>query len=150
MTQRNKFTRISILLLVICCISTMVFADETKWLAVGMLHDWFSSMGCEVEVGRRHLVSDQQDGLRWPAQFNWQDCKAAKALWIGAKNYYDPLVNKTFDYKVVHVGPRVSDEKNESIPVIFKLLAGWPGRGASVQGILSCLWYYLDFFYEVD
>jgi len=150
MTKRYKFTQISTLLLVILCISTMVFADETKWLAVGMLHDWFSSMGCEIEVGRRHLVSDQQDGLRWPAQFNWQDCKAAKALWIGAKNYYDPLVDKTFDYKVVHVGPRVWDEKNESMPVVFKLIGRYDRPRVYVDGIPAGFLDYMDFVDEVD
>jgi hypothetical protein len=88
-------------------------ADETKWMSIGMLHDWFSSAGCEIEVGRTHLVSDQQDGLRWPAQFRYQDCKAAKALWIGTTNYHDPIVNKDFNYKVVHVGSRVLDEEKE-------------------------------------
>ena len=63
-----------------------VFGDETKWMAVGMLHDWYSSAGCETEVGRTHETADQLDGLQWPAQFRNQDCKAAKALWIGFLN----------------------------------------------------------------
>ena len=98
MKQKNKLTRLVLILFVVLSTATSIFGDETKWIAVGMLHDWFSSRGCEIETGRRNLISDQADGLRWPAQFNWQDCKAAKALWIGTKNYNDPLVDKTFDF----------------------------------------------------
>lgn len=150
MKPQNKLIRLSLILVLLFCTANLVFADETKWLAVGMLHDWFSSMGCEVEVGRRHLVADQQDGLRWPAQFNWQDCKAAKALWIGAKNYYDPLVDKTFDFKVVHVGPRVSDEKNETMPVEFKLTGRFDRPRVYVDGIPAGFLDYMDFVDEVD
>lgn len=150
MKPKNKLTRLSLILILLLCTANLVFADETKWLAVGMLHDWFSSMGCEVEVGRRHLVADQQDGLRWPAQFNYQDCKAAKALWIGAKNYYDPLVDRTFDFKVVHVGPRVSDEKNETMPVEFKLTGRFDRPRVYVDGIPAGFLDYMDFVDEID
>ncbi|MDZ7263051.1 MAG: fibronectin [candidate division KSB1 bacterium] len=150
MKANRSLTRLS--LIVILCLSsvTMVLGDETKWLAVGMLHEWYSSMGCEIEVGRRHLVSDQQDGLRWPAQFNWQDCKAAKALWIGAKNYNDPLAGKTFDYKVVHIGPRVWDEKNEFMPQQFKLIGRFERPRVYVDDTPAGFLDYMDAVDEVD
>lgn len=150
MKQNKKLTRLSLVIILFLCTASVVLGDETKWLAVGMLHDWFSSMGCEVEVGRRHLVADQQDGLRWPAQFTWQDCKAAKALWIGTKNYSDPLANKTFDFKVVHVGPRVSDEKNETMPAVFKLFGRFERPRVYVDGLPAGFLDYLDFVDEVD
>ncbi len=126
------------------------WADETRWIAVGMLHDWFSSAGCEIEVGRRHLVSDQQDGLRWPAQFRYQDCKAAKALWIGATNYYDPIAGQTFDYKVVHCGPRVLNEESEFMPVLFKMYGKFERPLVLVDGIPAGFLDYMDFVDEVD
>ncbi len=98
-----------------------LFAGEVQWIAVGDLHDWFHSAGCEIEVGRRHLVSDQQDGLQWPAQFRYQDVKAAKALWIGCRDFDDPVAGKVYDYKVVHAGPRVLDEDNEFMAETFEL-----------------------------
>ncbi|NOX89054.1 MAG: fibronectin [Calditrichaeota bacterium] len=125
-------------------------ADETKWLAVGMLHDWFSSTGCEIEVGRRHLISDQQDGLRWPAQFRYQDTKAAKALWIGTTNYQDPISGETYDYKVVHVGPRVMDEDNEFMPVEFKLVARFDHPQVLVDGFPASPLDYMDEVDEID
>ena len=125
-------------------------SDQTKWIAVGMLHDWFSSGGCEIEVGRRHLTSDQQDGLRWPAQFRYQDCKAAKGLWIGTTNYNDPLVNQVFQAKVVHVGPRVLDEEHEFMPVEFKLIGKFLHPVVLVGGIPASRIDYMDFVDEVD
>ncbi|NOZ56962.1 MAG: hypothetical protein GXO73_09285, partial [Calditrichaeota bacterium] len=127
--------------------SSRALADETKWIAVGMLHDWYSSAGCEIEVGRTHLISDQQDGLRWPAQFRYQDCKAAKALWIGATDYYDPLVDRTFKVKVVHVGPRVLDEEHEFMPVEFKMIGRFDHPLVIVDGVPAGRLDYMD---EVD
>ena len=49
------------------------YAEETKWIAVGDLHNWFSEAGCEIEVGRTGQIDDQQDGLRWPAFYSVQD-----------------------------------------------------------------------------
>ena len=126
-----------------------IFGDEVKWLAIGSLHDWFSSAGCEREVGRRHLISDQQDGLRWDAQFPYQDCKAAKGLWVGCRNYYDPLVDKTFEYKVVHVGPRVLNEENEILSVEFKLYGQFDHPTVIVDGIPACNTTYMDMVDEV-
>lgn len=138
------------IIVVLVAASSYVFGDETKWMAVGMLHDWYSSAGCEIEVGRTHLIPDQQDGLRWPAQFRWQDCKAAKALWIGTTNYHDPLVNQDFAAKVVHVGPRVLDEKNEFMPVEFKLIGRFDHPIVTVDGVPAGKLDFLDFVDEVD
>ncbi|MEE9162281.1 MAG: hypothetical protein V3U35_04850, partial [Candidatus Neomarinimicrobiota bacterium] len=109
--------------------------DASKWIAVGNLHSWFSSAGGEREVGRTLQTSDQQDGLRWQAQFSDQDVLAAKALWIGSTNYQDPLVDQTFDYKVVHVGPRVLDDLNEMMPQEFNLVASFDHPSVFVDGV---------------
>ena len=71
-----------------------VLCDKTKWLSIGSLHSWYSSAGSEIEIGRTHEIAEQQDGLRWPALYRWQDCQVAKALWIGTTNYNDLIVNK--------------------------------------------------------
>jgi hypothetical protein len=112
-----------------------VTADETKWIAIGDLHNWYSSAGSEREVGRRGLISDQQDGLRWPALYDWQDTQAAKGLWIGAANYRDTLANTTFNYKVVHVGPRVLNEGSEIMPQEFRMLGRFENPQVYVEGV---------------
>ncbi|PIP12304.1 MAG: fibronectin, partial [bacterium (Candidatus Stahlbacteria) CG23_combo_of_CG06-09_8_20_14_all_40_9] len=128
----------------------LAIGDETKWIGIGMLHNWYSNAGCEQEVGRRHLISDQQDGLRWMAQFKYQDCQAAKALWIGTTNYYDPIVDKTFDHKVVHVGPRHLDEESETMPVEFKMIGRFNHPLVLVDGIPASNTIYMDIVDEID
>lgn len=118
--SRRFFKKIFNLLPVLVAVG-VVWAGETQWLAVGDLHSWFHSAGSEIEVGRTHLVSDQQDGMRWPAQFRNQDNIAAKALWIGCSNFNDPVAGKVYNHKVVHAGPRVLDEQSEVMPSLFTL-----------------------------
>lgn len=116
MSQRflkNMIQQILVLFMV-----ASVWAGETNWVAVGDLHSWFHSAGCEIEVGR---TGDQQDGMRWPAQFRYQDNIAAKAFWIGCKNFNDPVANTVYPFKVVHAGPRVLEEQTEFMPSIFTL-----------------------------
>ena len=126
------------------------YGDESKWLAIGSLHNWFSSGGCEQEVGRRHLIADQQDGLRWPALFEYQDIQAAKGLWIGARDYFDPIVGLTYAYKVVHCGPRILDESYEIMPQQFKLYGKTEHPIVVVDGNLASHTVYMDDINETD
>ena len=122
--KRKKYLEIALGLFIFLGTITTVLGDETKWLAIGSLHNWYSSAGSEVEVGRTSTISDQGDGLRWPAQFRFQDNQAAKGFWIGTTNYFDSLAGETFPYKVVHVGPRGPiNEKSEFMSVDFSLHA---------------------------
>jgi len=138
-----------IVLLIILLEVASVFADETKWIAIGNLQSWYSSIGCEVEVGRRRLISDQQDGMRWPAQFNFQDVEAAKALWIGTTNFDDPIAGKEIAIKVVHIGPRILNEK-EFIPVDFKLIAKFDHPSVFVDGDPATNMAFNDIVTEVN
>ena len=47
-----------------------VIAQEVKWMSIGNLHNWYSAAGSEIEVGRTGQISDQQDGLRYPAFYS--------------------------------------------------------------------------------
>lgn len=101
----------------------------TKWLQVGSLQNWFSEKGWEIEEGNQ-LV--QQFGLRWPAQYQYQDMQAAKAMWIGVTNFTDER-NQTYPYKVIHVGPRVNGD-NEFFPEKFDLYAKFEPPRVFVDG----------------
>ncbi len=146
----NMARKISTIAVFIGLMVAGLFAGEIQWLAVGDLHDWFHSAGCEIEVGRRHLVSDQQDGLQWPAQFQYQDTKAAKALWIGCKDFDDPVAGKVFNYKVVHVGPRVLDENNEFMTETFELWGRQDHPLVYVDGLPASKLNYLERVDYVD
>ncbi|MEK6570231.1 MAG: hypothetical protein AABZ61_02610, partial [Bacteroidota bacterium] len=109
-------------------LSNSVLAQETKWMSVGSLQSWYSSMGCEIEEGR---VKVQQDGLRWPAIYKYVDMEAAKALWIGNKDHVYPTSEKA--PQVVHVGPRVSGV-NEFFPIKFEMVSKFAPPQVTVDG----------------
>ncbi len=107
---------------------------ETRWMAAGSLHNWYSAIGSEIEEG---LVKQQQYGMRWPAIYRNQDMQAAKGFWIGADNFTDQL-GVTYPHKVVHVGPRVSGSL-EFFPMEFRLINKFENSTVTVDGVNSFL-----------
>lgn len=99
-----------------------VISLGVKWLCVSDLQSTFAIEGAEFEMHRTGNLPEQCDGLRWPAQYQYQDCNAAKSMRIGTTNFYDPAVKTTFAYKVVSVGPASVYPKTEIMPVQFKLI----------------------------
>ncbi len=148
--KRLQYAFWKIIVAFVIFVTVVATADETKWIAINMLHDWFSSGGAEIEVGRRHLVADQQDGMRWPAMFKDQDSKAAKALWIGCTNYNDPIDGKFYAYKVVHIGPRVFNEESEFMPSVFKLYGRHDKSVVYVDGSPGGMLGTMDFVDMID
>lgn len=126
---------------------TISYSQAVKWMSIGNLHNWYSSAGCEIEIGRTGQISDQQDGLRWPAFYRVQDNQAAKGLWLGAKNFYDPIVDKEYEHKVVHAGPRHLDIVGETIPIELTMYGRYDHPNVFVDGDPSTNLQYLD---EVD
>jgi len=105
---------------------------SNKWMAVGSLHNWYTESGCEIEHGNKAV---QQNGLQWPAIYEYQDSQAAKGFWIGAANFTDENDN-FFDHKVVHVGPRVNGE-GEFLPQLFQTVSKFEPPAVFVDGVLS-------------
>jgi hypothetical protein len=103
---------------------------ENKWLSAGSLHNWYSSIGSEIEHGFEPF---QQFGLRWPAIYDLQDNQCSKGLWIGAKNFTDEN-GRFFSNKVIHVGPRVNGEY-VFYPKEFKLIGKFANPLVVVNGI---------------
>lgn len=108
-----------------------------KWLNVGSFHNWYSSIGGEREVDHP-AATGQLWGWQWPGFYPNEDMQAAKGLWIGCRNYFDPQVNMTFGYKVVHCGPRPqTGGDSEFFPVEFKQYAKFPPTVVRVDGALT-------------
>ncbi|MDZ7288364.1 MAG: hypothetical protein ONB44_00335 [candidate division KSB1 bacterium] len=116
-------------------------AAEIRWLRVGSLHNWFANAGSEVEYGRRGRAccqnTDQNDGLRWPAEFQFQDHQVSKALWIGTTNYNDPVSGKTYQHKVISAGPRFAALRTEFMPVEFKMIGRFSSPIVVVDGVTA-------------
>ena len=104
--------------------------QEIRWIVVGSLHQWFSSGGAEIEYGRRGRAGfesvDQLDGLRWPAQFNYQDVNVGKSLWIGTTDFTDPVSGVTYGAKVVSDGRLFMNLGSEIFADEIKLIAKSP------------------------
>lgn len=100
---------------------TSLHAQEQKWLRVSRLHSYFTDYGSETEGsdGSNQINA----GFSWPADYGLvQYTLRGRALWIGCKNYPDPVSGETYPYKVVGVGPRGDTEINTKIFVqSFKL-----------------------------
>ncbi len=136
----QKVTKVVGILLLISIIPTTVLAQydgpsEYKWIRVSQLHSWFSNSGNEIEYGRRtrsHL-EDQTDGMRWQAQFTFQDHCAAKAIWIGTKTYTDPMTNEAYPYKVICNGSRSTDMLHDFIPVEFQMIGKYSHPAVTVD-----------------
>ncbi len=108
-----------------------------KWLNVGSFHNWYSSIGGEREADNPS-GPDQLWGWQWPAYYPKQDVQAAKGLWIGCKNYTEPEQDISFDYKVVHCGPRPqTGGSSEFFPIEFKQYAKFSPTEVRVDGELT-------------
>lgn len=130
-----KLNRIKVLVSVLLILSVAFLpARDIKWLAVSDLQNWFSSDGCEIEVGRTGATSDQIDGLRYPALYSKQDVQCQKSLWIGAANYNDPTNGMTYPYKVVNIGPRQVDDRGAIFSSVYKLIGKKDKPNVTVDG----------------
>mgnify|MGYP003640883517 FL=1 len=105
---------------------------DYRWLNVGSFHNFYSSIGSEIEEG---FIKEQQGGWQWPAIYRGQDAQAAKAMWIGATDVVDDQGN-TYDYRVVHVGPRVTG-LGEFYPVEIKTVSRFAPPEVYVDGLGS-------------
>jgi|GEM_PF-170871 len=125
-----------IVLLMITLFSSLSLQAATryKWVVVGALHSFYYDTGNEVEVA---INSDEQIwGFSWNAFYRHQDMQAARGMWIAAADFYDPVMGRTYEYKVAHNGPRaVADiEMREYIPQEIKQIARYPHPEVYVDG----------------
>jgi len=116
--------------------------QEIKWLTVSQLQQYFSSACMEIEYGREgrsgaYLNTDQDDGLRWPAQWLYQDHNVGKALWIGTTNFKDPSNGITYPYKVLGLGRGTLIMSSVVSPVEFSLIGKFNYPTVIVDGVTA-------------
>lgn len=104
---------------------------ENRWLSAGSFHNFYSSIGSEIESG---FIDEQQGGWQWPAIYRGQDAQAMKGLWLGATNFVDD--QQTWDFRVVHAGPRVTG-LGELYPVSMETISKFTPPEVSVDGLVS-------------
>ncbi len=128
---------------------------EIKWMMVGDLQNWFANGGAEAEYGRRERITavlqeDQNDGLRYRAQYEWKQHCASKALHIGTTNFADPVTGETYPHKVVAAGPRAVNLLNQLMPYEFKLVGKYDHPKVYVDGVPATDMEYRDKLDEIN
>ncbi|MFO7841665.1 MAG: hypothetical protein R6V48_05875 [Fidelibacterota bacterium] len=120
--KKTGFKQVLFITLMLLAVATLQGATRYKWVVIGSLQNFFYDTGSE----REHAVyAQQQWGFCWDAFYRDQDMQAAKGIWIGAADFYDPVMDREYAHKVAHNGPRaVTDvEIREYIPQEIKLVA---------------------------
>jgi hypothetical protein len=102
--------------------------QEIKWIWVSSIRQWFSNGGAEIEYGRRgrqFLNTDQIDGLRWPAEYPFQDHNVGQSVWIGTTNFTQTVggVPILYPNKVVCSGRLFMYLDSEIFPAEITLVA---------------------------
>lgn len=115
-----KLIRIAAVLFLFCTLSS-VNAQEIKWLRVGELQSFVTEVGMEFES---QAATGNTNFFSWPAQYSIdQNTVRQRGLWIGAKNFDDPVENKIKSVKVIGTGPRnATDRVNQIFEKDFKLI----------------------------
>ena len=120
--KRSAFQKMLLFMIILSFAVVSDAATRYKWITIGSLQNFFYDTGSEYEVVTYY---QQQWGYTWDSFYRDQDMQAAKGMWIGARNFFDPVQNTTYEYKIVHNGQRaVTDiEIREYIPQEIKLVA---------------------------
>jgi hypothetical protein len=105
--------RIGTLFIRLACLSLLLAnsewsplqAQQQKWLRVSKLHNAFTDYGSETEGSDTgNLLNDV---FSWPGDYGLiQYTLRGRAMWIGCRNFDDPVAKKVYSYKVIGVGPR--------------------------------------------
>jgi hypothetical protein len=103
--------------------ATIGVSGDLKWLRVGAMQTYISEQGAETECDGTSTVSIE---MAWPADYGLiQYTERSNGMWLGSKDFYDPVTRETVPYKVVCVGPRHNDDQKYAIvtpPAEFKLI----------------------------
>ncbi|MDZ7288368.1 MAG: hypothetical protein ONB44_00355 [candidate division KSB1 bacterium] len=112
MKMRNRLLLLTIGLWVVSSVVT-VDAQEIKWLRVGELQSPINEIGAEYE---NEFPQGNTNYFSWPAQYGIdQNTTRMKAVWIGCKDFYDPVEKKLKSVKVIGSGPRNAPDRTNQI-----------------------------------
>ena len=117
----NKFSILIIGLLILCSVH-YTFAQRIRWLSVTQLQSQVNEIGAEYEL--EFAQGSIVDFFAWPVQYGTdQTTCRMNALWIGSKNFDDPVEGDIKSVKVIGSGPRNPlDRPNEIFEKDLKLI----------------------------
>lgn len=99
-----------------------VYSQSIKWLHVTDLQSPINEIGAEFEGEFNSLLNTNYHS--WPAQYSLDmNTLRMQGLWIGCKDFDDPVENKLKGVKVIGSGPRdASDRVNQIFEQEIKLI----------------------------
>ena len=107
----------------VLCLSALpsLQAQDVRWLRVSELQTFITDIGMEYET---QGTTGNLNYFSWPAQYSIdQNTVRSRLVWIGCKNFNDPVENKIKSVKVIGSGPRLFDDRpNQIFPQEFKLI----------------------------
>jgi hypothetical protein len=100
-------------------------AQDIRWLRVTDLQSPINSIGANYE--NEFYSQLNTNYFSWPAQYgiglNDQNTIRMEGMWIGCKNFDDPVAKKILNVKVISSGPRNDPDRiNEIFPIGLKLV----------------------------
>jgi hypothetical protein len=102
----------------VCCLfglgsSYFTSAQDIRWLRITELQGPYNNLGGEFEG---EFSTGNGDFFSWPAQYGIeQNTLRSRALWIGCKNFDDPVEGKIKSYKVIGIGHRDAPDRPNQI-----------------------------------
>jgi hypothetical protein len=121
--QARKFASQSIapaiILLLLIAVSSG-FSQQIRWLRITELQGPYNNLGAEFE---NEFSTGNADFFSWPAQYGIeQNTLRSRGLWIGCRNFDDPVEGIVKSVKVIGVGPRdAADRTNQILENEIKL-----------------------------
>jgi hypothetical protein len=109
------------------------YSQEIKWLRVTELQTPVNEVGAEYES---EFSQGNTNFFSWPAQYGIdQNTTRMKGLWIGCKNFNDPVEQKLKSVKVIGSGPRnAADRPNQIFEKEIKLIGKYNHPTVIVDG----------------
>lgn len=103
-------------LIVVFLFSDKSIAQDQRWIVTGETQSNFTDYGAEPE--------QDINCLTWPTQYgDNQHTLRMNGLWLGARNFFDPVENKEKTVKVISSGPRLpANHYTMVFPQSIKLL----------------------------
>jgi hypothetical protein len=135
------------------CLNALVLfsarAQDIRWLRVGDLQSFVSEMGMEDEgMG----TGGNTNYSSWPALYSIdQNFCRMRLLWIGCKNFNDPVENKVKTIKIVGTGLSAFDDRpNQVFPQEFKLIGKTARPSVTVDNSSASVLDQYDLVDQVD
>jgi hypothetical protein len=129
---------------------TSVYAQDYRWLRVGKLQSPYNEVGAEYELEFNDLGTNG-NYFSCPAEYGInQNVTRMKCLWIGCKNFYDPVQQTLNTVKVIGSGPRLAPEPGLIFPQEIKLIGKYPHPSVLVNNVPATILDQYDLLDEID